>query len=1368
MHPFSSAGDAIIVIFPADGEAASVLQQTRSYGSIDDYEESDKDYSYPAITCALALKDIVYNTLTVHVAISVGEICFAVLGGYRRHWENLISGPCIFEISQCLDDAPSGHCVITSAVKSKLKATHLGVLNLLELESGNFQVNVKEGLQLKDEKIPESCKSSFNFSSSMEQAAAIAVAAVTTASTADSASSLEQHQTSTGKLDLPMLPPLISIPRNNHNDDCIQIAYDYQSVKSFSTPVSAKRNDREVALLNQFVPKPVVTYLQSDVLNYLAELRVVTTFFMKWDSFDSVLHRDLTSLQEAFLSAQTIVIDAGGFIRQFLVDDKGCVLIACWGVPTSVHLDNAERALNAAVAVRDSLARLRLKTSFGITTGSVYCGCVGSNQRQEYAAIGDVVNMAARLMSKAKGGIYIDERTKMNLMPMALESLVELPPMTVKGKSEPIKVYEYSFSDMFSDLDDSVVDVGMVNEEVLQERYVRPMCKEFFKKQIQFVKQLHNGPSSSSSDSMYLPQSGEAVTLSRRKSVTEKFVSDIVGKIFTPDEVESFGTNSSTSKIAFKANNETYNQSPVKYALVEGHSGSGKASMMKWLKTYASGRFIRVVNVKLTGHNVKVGFSAVASLFRQLVGAEVFDDLELQKGAMLALLKAVYGSDTSRAIQIGLWVMKLVLDVDPQINVDEEELCGADGSTKSTPINHINAMKDSLKIETIITFFHVLLRTKPTILIIESVHYADESSLEVIEGLDSLSCSVLIVLTSSYPEDITLRADGEEIYDFDDADTMTFQEEEPSEGVEEVTFRRLQWLSIYRSIILRKKSATSIDLLPYDVPDIESIIQEFYPQITESHCYKLSQMCHEISGGNLFWLIELISYIANSGTAQFVKMASSLEKVSIVQEKQPLHAPPPLLPGASIAKLKKTHSRTGRSFSLAGTSSYNGSGFSGGISDQHMNFLEVFVICRFERLAADEQMCLRTIAVIGFKFSVAACKAVLSDRMIWKLPDMLKKLMQLNWIVLVKNGATNGVDDASVALTTEYRFGHPLFHRVLYNVTPPSERLYVHQAVAEHLISLPRSALSALSISNHFSFCDENRAIEYKIQSASLMLNDRSRGVVSCLDLISTNFFIRRLDRMDQLEKVMLILSSAESIVQNQLEYLNKQPVSLVSKIASAMGFSSKKKSAASRSSEKVIPRSEKVTSKTAPSPPSGSSVKSLRSLKFSARSSCMSNNAVAPETDSPCTNDTNDTKDFENSISRRDEKSGFSSAEGEKSEESYNSFYNAENAEDLLEKIKGLENAVNARIVEIQPREDEQLHGQQSAKMFFSVLKRSISGRQMAMMHRTRSGSMSTVLKRTNSGSVSVTSASKRAVTPGISMSKENIIRSPATTTID
>ncbi|KAJ1380284.1 hypothetical protein B484DRAFT_412092 [Ochromonadaceae sp. CCMP2298] len=54
----------------------------------------------------------------------------------------------------------------------------------------------------------------------------------------------------------------------------------------------------------------------------------VCTMFMSWDSYSSSKHRDLTSLQPIFYRVQEILEQKGAFIRQFLVDDKGCVLVS--------------------------------------------------------------------------------------------------------------------------------------------------------------------------------------------------------------------------------------------------------------------------------------------------------------------------------------------------------------------------------------------------------------------------------------------------------------------------------------------------------------------------------------------------------------------------------------------------------------------------------------------------------------------------------------------------------------------------------------------------------------------------------------------------------------------------------------------------------------------------------------------------------------------------------------------------------------------------------------------------------------------------------------------------------------------------------
>ena len=225
--------------------------------------------------------------------------------------------------------------------------------------------------------------------------------------------------------------------------------------------------------IRHFVPMPVSDGLKSGNFDYLAELREVTTMFMSWDSYNEEVHSDLLSLQNIFLAAQKILIQSGGFIRQFLIDDKGCVLIACWGVPTASHPDNTRRAVCAGAIIGYELNDLGMKTSVGITTGNVFCGSVGSYVRREYAVIGDVVNLAARLMSKAKGGLLIDEATYTRIPIFLQNHMDRLNPIAVKGKDE--LVIPYGLRDGMKNI--SFDDKGL-SEMHIDALTIRPACKE--------------------------------------------------------------------------------------------------------------------------------------------------------------------------------------------------------------------------------------------------------------------------------------------------------------------------------------------------------------------------------------------------------------------------------------------------------------------------------------------------------------------------------------------------------------------------------------------------------------------------------------------------------------------------------------------------------------------------------------------------------------------------------------------------------------------------------------------------------------------------------------------------------------------------
>lgn len=151
----------------------------------------------------------------------------------------------------------------------------------------------------------------------------------------------------------------------------------------------------------------------------------------------------LQKLQDAFALVQQCIYEYEGTINKFLVDDKGSTVIAAFGLPPVTHENDPIRGILSSLAICAALSKLGLKASVGITTGTALCGVVGhQGNRREYTVLGDIVNLSARLMQKAKsenGGVITDETTK--LFTHDILHFEERPQIMVKGKNDSIKVH---------------------------------------------------------------------------------------------------------------------------------------------------------------------------------------------------------------------------------------------------------------------------------------------------------------------------------------------------------------------------------------------------------------------------------------------------------------------------------------------------------------------------------------------------------------------------------------------------------------------------------------------------------------------------------------------------------------------------------------------------------------------------------------------------------------------------------------------------------------------------------------------------------------------------------------------------------------
>ncbi len=127
----------------------------------------------------------------------------------------------------------------------------------------------------------------------------------------------------------------------------------------------------------------------------------------------------------------------------------GDAVMAVFGAPLS-HEDDAERAVRAALAMQQSIAKLnddldrdhgvRLSLRIGINTGEVVAGMLAADVQSAYTVVGDAVNTAQRLESVAPlGGVIVTDTTR-RLALHAFE-FEQLAPVTLKGKAEPVVTY---------------------------------------------------------------------------------------------------------------------------------------------------------------------------------------------------------------------------------------------------------------------------------------------------------------------------------------------------------------------------------------------------------------------------------------------------------------------------------------------------------------------------------------------------------------------------------------------------------------------------------------------------------------------------------------------------------------------------------------------------------------------------------------------------------------------------------------------------------------------------------------------------------------------------------------------------------------
>lgn len=201
----------------------------------------------------------------------------------------------------------------------------------------------------------------------------------------------------------------------------------------------------------RFVAPAVVEQLLNapDQVALGGRLQEITVLFADLEGFTSMSERTQPEKLLAILNRyHTLMVNAirdqAGTIDKFVGDG----LMALYNTPLE-QTDHALRAVRTALNIRAALAEFhqelepefRVPINFGIHSGTAVVGNVGAPDLMNFTAIGDTVNLGARLQELCSGGrILISEATYILLDGRVSSQNIGL--LTVKGRETPVRTFE--------------------------------------------------------------------------------------------------------------------------------------------------------------------------------------------------------------------------------------------------------------------------------------------------------------------------------------------------------------------------------------------------------------------------------------------------------------------------------------------------------------------------------------------------------------------------------------------------------------------------------------------------------------------------------------------------------------------------------------------------------------------------------------------------------------------------------------------------------------------------------------------------------------------------------------------------------------
>ena len=170
--------------------------------------------------------------------------------------------------------------------------------------------------------------------------------------------------------------------------------------------------------------------------SFLTEFRPCVALFIRFTGIDYDSDSAEAELDDFIRAVQATASRYEGTLMDITIGDKGSYAYVNFGA-LSAHEDDSRRAVKAALELRN---KTELQLQMGITQGLMRVGAYGGETRKVFGALGDDVNLAARLMTTAKKNeILLSSHVHKAVLDQF--TFEPRPPLQIKGKAEPLPVF---------------------------------------------------------------------------------------------------------------------------------------------------------------------------------------------------------------------------------------------------------------------------------------------------------------------------------------------------------------------------------------------------------------------------------------------------------------------------------------------------------------------------------------------------------------------------------------------------------------------------------------------------------------------------------------------------------------------------------------------------------------------------------------------------------------------------------------------------------------------------------------------------------------------------------------------------------------